>query len=214
MARETLSREKVLDAALGFVDTHGVSALSMRKLAAELGVEAMSLYNHVKNKGDLLDGLAARVFESVPLPDPAQPWETRVRRFAEACHLAFTGHPAVLRTLVAAEANPRSPGALRVIDGLLGALLEAGLDEPATVRVYRSLMGLIFGAALAETIGVTGVPADRAEHVDDWFRRMTIPAELPHLSRVLPALVQADCRHDLETQLDLLLTGLRAELAR
>ncbi|WP_409462293.1 TetR/AcrR family transcriptional regulator [Amycolatopsis sp. GA6-003] len=208
MARETLTREKVLDAALAFVDQHGVAALSMRKLAAELGVEAMSLYNHVRNKGDLLDGLVARIFEAVPVPDPATPWDVRIRGLVEGLYAQFRRHPAVLRTLVAEEANPRSPGALKVIDSMLGALLDAGLDDVGTVRAYRSLTGLAFGAALTEETGLAGAPLDRAEPVDDWFRRMATPSETPNLHRLLPVLTDADCRQDFETQLDLFVSAL------
>ncbi|WP_255355826.1 TetR family transcriptional regulator, partial [Frankia sp. CpI1-P] len=60
-------------------DERGLAGLTMRRLAAELGVEAMSLYNHVANKRDLLDGIAARVYESIPLPDPALAWDERLR---------------------------------------------------------------------------------------------------------------------------------------
>ncbi|MET9261483.1 TetR/AcrR family transcriptional regulator C-terminal domain-containing protein [Amycolatopsis sp. NPDC004079] len=208
MVRETLTREKVLDAALAFVDQHGMAALSMRKLAAELGVEAMSLYNHVRNKGDLLDGLVARMFEAVPVPDPAAPWDVRVRGLAEGLYAQFRRHPAVLRTLVADEANPRSPGALKVIDSMLGALLDAGLDDTEAVRAYRSLTGLTFGAALTEETGLAGAPLDRAEPVDDWFRRMATPSETPHLHRLLPVLTDADCRQDFEAQLNLLVSAL------
>ena len=208
MVRETLTREKVLDAALAFVDEHGMAALSMRKLAAELGVEAMSLYNHVRNKGDLLDGLVARMFDAVPIPDPAAPWDVRVRSLAKELYGQFRQHPAVLRTLVAEEANPRSPGALKVIDSVLGALLDAGLDDIETVRAYRSLTGLTFGAALTEETGLAGAPSARAEPVDDWFLRMATPTETPNLHRLLPVLTDADCRPDFETQLDLLVSAL------
>ncbi|MEU4666453.1 TetR/AcrR family transcriptional regulator C-terminal domain-containing protein [Amycolatopsis sp. NPDC023774] len=114
--------------------------------------------------------------------------------------------------LVAEEANPRSPGALRVIDVLLGALLDAGLDEEAAARGYRSLMGLRFGAALADS--VAGDVAQRDEPVGDWFSRMVTPEELPNLYRVLPSLADVDCVQDFHDQLDLLLTGLRAAAAR
>ncbi|MGW4483296.1 TetR/AcrR family transcriptional regulator C-terminal domain-containing protein [Amycolatopsis sp. NPDC004368] len=207
MARETLTREKVLDEALALVDADGMGALSMRKLAARLGVEAMSLYNHVKNKGDLLDGLTARLFESVPLPASALSWETRVRRLVEGLYAEFTRHPAVVRALASEEANPRSPGALRVIDALLGALLDGGLDEAAAARGYRSLMGLTFGAALADS--VSGAVSGARPEEPDWFSRMVTPQELPNLHRVLPALAALDCVQDFHAQLDLLLGGLR-----
>nr|WP_255409783.1 MULTISPECIES: TetR/AcrR family transcriptional regulator C-terminal domain-containing protein [Actinomycetes] len=102
----------------------------------------------------------------------------------------------------------RPPGALKVIDSMLGALLDAGLGDVETVRAYRSLTGLAFGAALTEETGLAGAPLDRAEPVDDWFRRMATPSETPHLHRLLPVLTDADCRQDFETQLDLLVSAL------
>jgi TetR/AcrR family tetracycline transcriptional repressor len=214
VVRETLTREKVLEAGLRLVDEHGMSALSMRKLAAELGVEAMSLYNHVKNKGDLVDGITAHVVEFVPLPDEDWGWETRVRRIVEGLYTVFTRHPAVVRALASAEANPRSPGALRVIDALTGALLDGGLDEAAAARGYRSLMGLTFGAVLVDSVGLAGTPAEREEPVDDWFVRMVNPRDHPNLLRVLPALQSVDCVQDFQEQLALLLAGLRVSAAR
>ncbi|MGW7534525.1 TetR/AcrR family transcriptional regulator C-terminal domain-containing protein [Amycolatopsis sp. NPDC054798] len=114
----------------------------------------------------------------------------------------------MLRTLVAEEANPRSPGALKVIDSMLGALLDAGLDDTGTVRAYRSLTGLAFGAVLTEETGLAGARAERAEPVDDWFRRMATPSETPNLHRLLPVLTDADCRQDFRTQLDVWVSAL------
>jgi TetR/AcrR family tetracycline transcriptional repressor len=202
-----LTREKVLDVALRLADEQGLAALSMRKVAAAAGVEAMSLYNHVENKGDLLDGLTARVFEEVGVPDPASPWAERVRLLAEGLYASFARHPVVVRALAAQDANPRSAGALRVIDALLHALLDAGLDEEAAARGYRSLLGMLFGSVLTGSTG-TGTKAERAEPVGAWFRRMVTPAELPSLHRVLPALESGDCVQDFEYQLDLLIGGL------
>jgi AcrR family transcriptional regulator len=206
-----LTREKIFDAALRLADEQGMAALSMRKVAASVGVEAMSLYNHVANKGDLLDGLTARVFEEVTLPDPASSWDARLRSLAEGLHASFSRHPVVVRALAAQDANPRSAGALRVIDALLGALLDAGLGEEAAARSYRSLLGMLFGAVLTGTAGpaAPATPAARAEPVAAWFRRMVTAAELPSLHRVLPALEAGDCVQDFEYQLELLLAGLR-----
>ncbi|SFW61188.1 TetR/AcrR family transcriptional regulator C-terminal domain-containing protein [Amycolatopsis australiensis] len=205
-----LNREKVLEAALRLADEQGLAALSMRKVAAAVGVEAMSLYNHVENKGDLLDGLTARVFEEVPLPDPALPWDTRLRSLAAGLHASFTRHPVVVRALAAQDANPRSAGALRVIDALLRALLDAGLSAEAAARSYRSLLGMLFGSVLTGTAGTGDVRAERAEPVVAYFRRMVTAEDLPSLHRVLPALETGDCVQDFGYQLDLLIGGLLA----
>jgi TetR/AcrR family tetracycline transcriptional repressor len=205
MGRQTLSRERVLDAALRLADQNGLAGLSMRKLASELGVEAMSLYNHVKNKGDLLDGIAARVFEGIPLPDPALPWEDRLRALGHATFAAFNAHPVVAQALAADQAKPLSRGALRLIDAILGALLDAGLSEYFAARGYRSMLGMVFGAVLVDSSGLAAEPA--APPIE-WFQRNVSQQDMPSLFRVLPALAEVDCIQDFEFQLELFLNGL------
>jgi len=184
----------------------------MRRLASRLGVEAMSLYHHVSGKADLLDGIASRVFEAIAVPDTALPWDERVRVLIRGCYEAMRAHPAVVQALVAEAANPRSAGALSVIDAILGALFDAGLDEPEAARGYRSLLGLVFGSVLVETVdpAVAAVPdCERAEPIAGWFARVATPADLPHLHRALPSLVAADCAADFGHELDLVIKGLR-----
>jgi len=211
--RRTLSRDAVLDAALGLADEGGLGAVSMRRLASRLGIEAMSLYNHVSGKADLLDGIASRVFEAITVPDASLPWDERVRVLTQGCYEAMRAHPAVVRALVAEAANPRSAGALSVIDAILGALFDAGLDERDAARGYRSLLGLVFGSVLVEAAdpAVPVVPdSERAEPIADWFVRTVTPVGMPHLYRALPSLMAADCVADFGHELDLLIQGLRA----
>jgi TetR/AcrR family transcriptional regulator, tetracycline repressor protein len=185
--RRTLTRDAVLDAALVLADEGGLGAVSMRRLASRLGVEAMSLYNHVTGKAELLDGMASRVFEAIALPEASLPWDERVRALIRGCYAAMRAHPAVVRALVAEAANPRSAGALSVID--------------------------VFGSVLAATAdpAVAAVPdGERSEPIADWFTRMATPARLPHLYRALPALLDADCGADFDDELDLLIHGLGA----
>lgn len=213
MPRETLSREKVLAAALRLADEHGLAGLSMRRLADSLHVEAMSLYNHVRNKGDLLDGLVGLTFASIPLPDPALPWDDRLRVLLRGAHQVLTKHPVVVRALADDHANPQSPGALRFIDAVLGALLDAGLDERDAARRYRSLFGLVFGSVL---IGAADAPMDtvtRAEPIEAYFVRNVNADTLPHLHRALPALLDVECGPDFTRELDFALDGLRAAVA-
>jgi TetR/AcrR family transcriptional regulator, tetracycline repressor protein len=209
--RGTLSRDAVLDEALRLADEGGLGAVSMRRLAARLGVEAMSLYNHVSGKADLLDGVTSRVFEAIAVPDVTLPWDERVRVLIQGCYEAMRAHPAVVRALVTEAANPRSAGALSVIDAIFGALFDAGLGEREAARAYRSLLGLVFGSVLVEAAdpAVPLIPdAERPEPIADWFIRMATPASLPHLHRALPALLAADCAADFSDELDLLIRGL------
>src|SRR4051812_38240621 len=91
--RRTLTRERVLRTAVKLADRHGVDDLSMRRLAKEVGVEAMSLYNHVANKDDLLDGLVELVGEDIDLAEDATDWKSGIRRRVISLHEVFDRHP-------------------------------------------------------------------------------------------------------------------------
>src|SRR6266540_4589920 len=91
--RTPLSRERVLRAAIALADESGIESLSMRKLADELGVKAMSLYNHVANKDDLLDGIVDAVWGEIVLPSAETDWKTRIRGIATSAHEALLRHP-------------------------------------------------------------------------------------------------------------------------
>jgi len=177
-------------------------------------VEAMSLYNHVRNKGDLLDGVAGLVFGSIPLPDATLPWDERLHFLLLGAHQALTDHPVVVRALAAEQANPRSLDALRFIDAVLGALFDAGLDERDAVRRYRSLLGLVFGSVLVTSADATADNPERAEPVDVWFVRNVRADTLPRLHRALPALLDTDCGAEFTQVLDFALDGLRAAAVR
>ncbi|MGI5231140.1 TetR/AcrR family transcriptional regulator [Actinoallomurus sp. CA-142502] len=205
-----MTRDKVLAAALRLADTHGLAWLSMRKLAAELGVEAMSLYNHVASKSDLLDGMASRVFELIELPDPALPWPDRIRALGVGAHNTFSAHPVVVGALASDQANPRSIGALRLIDALLGALLDAGLDERAAAQRYRSLLGLLFGLVLSDSMTAAGDRPERDAPIADWFGRIATADALPSLHRVLPALLDQNCAPDVEQEIEFFIAGVRS----
>src|ERR1700752_3994184 len=87
--RIPLSRERVLRAALGLADSGGIEALTMRKLGQELGVEAMSLYNHVANKDDIVDGITELVLAEIEVPAGGPDWQTEIRRTAISSHEVF-----------------------------------------------------------------------------------------------------------------------------
>src|ERR1700704_1397738 len=92
-SRAPLTRERVLRAALVLADTSGLESLTMRKLGQELGVEAMSLYNHVANKDDIIDGVVDLVFSEIALPSGGADWKTAMRTRAISAHEALLRHP-------------------------------------------------------------------------------------------------------------------------
>src|SRR5438046_10709199 len=117
-ARTPLSREKVLHAAVAFADANGLDALSMRKLGEAVGVEAMSLYTHVANKDDLLDGMIDIVFAEIDLPSGEDDWRTAMRQRALSVRRALSRHRWAIG-LMESRATP-GPATLRPHDAVLG----------------------------------------------------------------------------------------------
>ena len=129
-SRRPLSRDRILGAALELADEDGIESLSMRKLGRKLGFEAMSLYNHVANKDDLIDGLLDLVLAESQAPDPEGEWAPAVRTSAISVHDALRRHPWAC-TLVMSPGHVR-PARLRYMDSLLGRLREAGFSAETT----------------------------------------------------------------------------------
>lgn len=154
MARKTptrrtpLSRERILRAAVALADEDGIEALTMRRLASELGVEAMSLYNHVENKDDLLAGILGLVASEVELPEDGVDWKLAIRQHAISDRDTSLRHP---------WANPlgmsrRSGGAaqLRNADWLLRTLREARLSKELTYHAFHIVQSYVLGYTLQQ----------------------------------------------------------------
>src|SRR5215211_3610215 len=132
--RQRLTRERVLRAAVALADEGGFASLTMRKLAKELGVEAMSLYNHVANKDDLLDGMIDIVFGEIGLPSPDGGWKASMRRRALDVRTVLSRH----RWAIGMMESRTSPGAatLRHHDAVLACLRDAGFSVELTAHSY------------------------------------------------------------------------------
>jgi AcrR family transcriptional regulator len=151
MAREPripLSRDRVLRAAVDLADRSGVEAVTMRRLGDELGFEAMSLYRHVANKDDLLDGMLDVVLAEWRLPDSDTAWVEAIKSSARSVHDGLRRHPWAAR-LLTTGARFR-PARVHYMNSLLGRLREAGFDPDSTYHVYHVLDGYIFGFSLWE----------------------------------------------------------------
>ena len=174
--RKPLSRERILTVALQLVDEQGIEALSMRKLGQSLGYEAMSLYNHVANKDDLLDGILDLVLAEMEPPAPADGL-TAIRASALSAHEALSRHPWAASMLM-------SPGGIRparieYMEALLASLRSAGLSAETTYHAYHVLDAHIIGFSLwASTHG------KMPEHIEDaraWFEETIPVATFPYL---------------------------------
>jgi AcrR family transcriptional regulator len=177
--RAPLTRERVLSAAFTLADSGGIASLSMRKLAQELGVEAMSLYNHVANKDDLLDGLVDLVFGEIGLPPPGKHWKAAMRQRAIAAREVLARHPWAIG-LLESRSRP-GPATLRHHDAVIGCLREAGFSLAMTAHAYSLLDSYIYGFAMQQA----SLPFNEAEEVagiaESFLRQF--PAEAyPHLA--------------------------------
>jgi AcrR family transcriptional regulator len=125
--RTQLTRERVMAAAIELADRDGIESISMRKLAHELGVEAMSLYTHVRNKNDLLDGMADAVISQIPMSaDGAAGWKASLRQLVLAARSIMLRHPWAPRT-VETQTAP-GPAVLQYANSVLGILREGGFS--------------------------------------------------------------------------------------
>lgn len=206
-ARIPLSRERVLRAALELADGSGVEAMTMRRLGEELGFEAMSLYRHVANKQDLLDGMLDLVLAEWQLPDGRSDWREAIRASALSVHDALRRHRWAAGLLM--TGSHLRPARLRYMDALLGRLGDAGFDAETTYHVYHLLDGYIFGFTLWE-IAYTTVPVD-ADVVSKLMQ--TIPwDEYPRLAEHRDQHLTGGPHREVsafEVGLDLILDGLQ-----
>jgi AcrR family transcriptional regulator len=144
--RLPLSRDRILQAALELADDGGIESLTMRKLGQALGFEAMSLYNYVANKDDLLDGILDLVLAETEPPSPEGDWRTAIRSSAISVHQGLTRHPWACPLLM--SPGHIRPARLQYMDSLLGRLREAGFSAETTYHAYHVLDAHIFGFSL------------------------------------------------------------------
>jgi AcrR family transcriptional regulator len=205
--RTPLSRGQVLQAAVTLADEGGIGALSMRKLGQVLGVEAMSLYNHVASKGDLLDGMIDVVFSEVGLPD-GDGWKAAMRQRAISVREVLGRHRWAIG-LMESRSSP-GPATLRHHDAVLGCLRGAGFSVELTAHAYSLLDSYIYGFALQEASLPFGTTEETAQVAQDIAGQM--PAgEYPHLAELVTAhALQPGYQYgrEFEIGLDLILDAL------
>ena len=207
--RAPLSRERVLRAALDLADKDGIESLSMRKLGEKLGVEAMSLYNHVANKDDILDGIVDLVFGEIALPAERAPWKTAARGRAISAHEALLRHPWA-PSLMQSRTRP-GPATLRHHDSVLGSLRNDGFTLVMAAHGVSVIDGYVYGFALQQI----NIPLQSREQVAEVGASILrqLAGEYPHLAEMItdhamkPGYDYAD---EFEFGLDLILDGLES----
>jgi len=208
--REPLSRERVLRAAMDLADREGIAALSMRNLARELGVEAMSIYHYVERKEDLLAGIGDLVMREIELPEGrAGDWRSAVRRMSVSYHDALKRHPWI-HSLGGAPARI-GPGQLGYMEWLLGRLRQAGFSPRMTHHAYHILDSHVVGSSLWEAGIAAALPKGALEGLAKTILERVPVAEYPyfheHAQQHLGKVTKGD-KHPFELGLDLILDGL------
>ncbi len=206
--RQPLTRDRVVAAAISLADHAGLGALSMRRLARELGVEAMSLYNHVTSKDDLLDGMVDAVVGeiAVPEPEPGEDWRLAMRRRAGSAHAVLRRHPWATLPLVS-RVNV-GPNMLRYTDATIGCLRTAGFSWALADRAWNAMDSHIYGFTLQEL----NFPfeADAYREAARQYLPLIPETDYPHLHGMTAEVLSG--RHagvqDLGFGLELILDGL------
>jgi AcrR family transcriptional regulator len=209
-SRANLTRERVLETAVAFADRHGLAALSMRRLAQELGASPMSAYYYFATKEQLLDGMVDVVFGEIEPPSPGADWKTAMRDRAISTREVLNRH----RWAIGHMEGRTDHGAanLRLHDAVLGCLRAAGFSLEATVHAYSVQDAYIYGFVLQEADMAPQSPdefaAEAQRQMDAYQDRL---ADHPHLAEVVGghvATVGYDYAAEFVFGLDLILDGL------
>jgi AcrR family transcriptional regulator len=210
--RAPLNRERVLRAAIALADQAGVESLTMRKLAKELGVEAMSLYNHVANKDDLLDGIVEIVFSEIELPPTVTDWKAAMRQRAISTRQALTRHRWAIG-LMESRMRP-GPANIRLHDSVLGCLRQAGFSVEMAVHAYSVQDSYIYGFALQEKGFAqqrTGLSLGTDQSLAQLMLQQLPPNEYPYIAETVGSYVTGsgyEFAEEFEFGLDLILEAL------
>ena len=207
-SRERLSRERVLASAIRLADVGGIESLSMRKLGEELGVEAMSLYNHVSNKDDLLNGMIDAVFAEIESPSLEEDWKTAMRTRGLSVRAALLRHPWATGLMDSGT----TPGAatLRHHDRVIGCLRGGGFSFAMTAHAFSVLDGYIYGFAMQDKALPFDTPEDTGAMAAAMLARFPT-GEFPFLAAFMREHVLKpgyDYGDEFEYGLDLILDAL------
>ncbi len=209
--RTPLTRERILAAGIELADEIGLQSLSMRKLAQRLGVEAMSLYYHVRDKTDLLDGMLDVIVRDFARPSSSGDWRTAIRASAISAHDALVAHPWAPGLMTTTTAGPSR---LAWMDALLGRLRAAGFSPELTHHAYHALDSHIVGFTLWQA-GFASLPMDLSDLATSFLETLdtgTYPWLAEHVEQHAGP-TSGDDVSEFEFGLDVLLEGLERRRA-
>jgi AcrR family transcriptional regulator len=210
-----ITRDVILAAALDIIDRDGASGLSMRRLARSLDRDPMILYRHAPNKAALLDGVAETVLAQLTVNSADPDWAAQLRAVARGYRTLALAHPNVVPLLVTRPLSTplglRPPGTLRPLEDILTLLTRAGYSGPDALHIYRALFGFLHGHVLNELQELVEKPDETDDLLRLGLHRLPI-TEFPQLRSLATALATYNGAAELESGLDILLTGLTTTL--
>ncbi|GAA0992260.1 TetR/AcrR family transcriptional regulator C-terminal domain-containing protein [Subtercola frigoramans] len=185
--RKPVTRERAIRVAIELADAGGIESLSMRKLAAELGIEAMSLYYHVKSKDDILDGMLDVVYSEFSTPRAGDPWRPAMRTRAESTRTVLSRHPWAIS--MKARTSP-GPATLGHLDSVIGCLTASGFSMTMTAHAMSVLDSYVQGFAQQEAALPLDPSGDISSATDDIMAQQVAMAEaFPHLADMAVRLI-------------------------
>lgn len=189
-ATPPLSKERVLSRALALADSEGIDALSMRRLGRELGAGAMSLYHHVRDKEELLDGMVDLVFAEIHLPESRSDWQAAMRVWAVSARDVLARHPWAI-ALMETRTQP-GPANLRNREAVTATLRKAGFGVRMATHAHWLLDSYIYGFALQAATLPFSDADELTEMAEEVFLPQLPPEQYPYLNEAATELVQGD----------------------
>lgn len=207
-SRQSLTRDRIIDAAMSLADQTGVDALTIRKLATALEAKPMTIYHYVANKEAIIDGMVDQVFGEIDLPPTNPNWKTAIRHRASSARAVLAKHPWAV-PLMDSRSSP-GPATLKHHNAVLGCLREGGLSVEMTAHAYAVIDAFIYGFAIQEA----SLPATTGEQMHELVETITTPfseGEYPYLMELTTKHVMHpgyDFGKEFEFGLNLILDGL------
>lgn len=210
--RTPLNRERLIEGAVQLADTKGIGSLTMRNLAQELGVKPMTLYHHMANKEEVLDGMVDAVFSEIDLPSAGVEWKPAMRQRANSARAALTRHPWAVG-LMDSRITP-GPATLQHHDAVIGCLRQGGFSIEMAAHAYSILDSYIYGFVLQE-VSLPFSTTEEAHEVTEEILQQIPDYEHPYLVEMATQYVMQpgyEYANEFNFGLDLILEGIERSI--